>query len=363
MADQEKIKVLYIDDEMNNLVGFKATFRMQYNVFIANSADEGRKIVEQHPDLKIIFCDQRMPDKTGVQFFEEISSVNPLPIRMLLTGYVDIESVIESINKGHIYRYLNKPWQEADVRSAIEEGYKYYMTSSALTAKNIELQKANEELDKFAYSVTHDIRGPIVSMLGAIEIMKDLDDVEEMKNIAVMMKQSAEKVNEFIENIHAYYSLKRGNLNIEDIDLSKLVNDIIAIQQIYITQANVPVEVTINQSEVFRSDKTAIQLIINNLLSNAIKYQRSEEENKFVKIFITVQKGMLEIKIEDNGIGIESQYLNKIFKMFFRATSESQGSGFGLYNVKDAINKLGGNINVESEINKGTLFIVNIPGK
>jgi signal transduction histidine kinase len=363
MADQEKIKILYIDDEMNNLVGFKATFRMQYNVLVANSADEGKRLVEQHPDLKIIFCDQRMPEKTGVQFFEEITPINPLPIRMLLTGYVDIESVIESINKGHIYRYLNKPWQENDVRSAIEEGYKYYMTSSALNAKNIELQKANEELDKFAYSVTHDIRGPIVSMMGALDILKELDDVAEMKKVVAMMKQAAEKANEFIENVHAYYSLKRGDLQIEEINLNDLVKDVIALQQIQINHSGVKIELGIEQTEIFRSDKTVLQLIINNLLSNAIKYQRMNEENKFVKISGAVQKGKIELRVEDNGIGIENQYLNEIFNMFFRATNTGQGAGFGLYNVKDAIHKLGGNISVQSEINKGSIFTINIPSK
>ena len=97
MSKPEKIKVLYVDDEANNLVGFKATFRLDYNVFVANSADEGIDMLEKNPDIKVILCDQRMPGKTGVQFFEEVSARYPAPVRMLLTGYTDIESVINAI--------------------------------------------------------------------------------------------------------------------------------------------------------------------------------------------------------------------------------------------------------------------------
>lgn len=363
MSSTEKIKILYVDDEANNLVGFKATYRHDYDILTANSADEGMALLDKHPDVKIILCDQRMPGKTGVQFFEEVSKLHPNPIRMLLTGYVDIESVIKAINQGHIYRFLTKPWQEADVRSAIEEGYKYYVTSSLLFAKNQELQKANEELDKFAYSVTHDIRGPIVSMTGALELMKNMDDINEMKQIISLMEESADKVTDLIENIHAYYSLKRGDINIEDVDFTTLLNEVTAIHKINAELKNITITTSVRQDETFRNDRIILQLIINNLLSNALKYQQINEPDKFVRISITVEKGQAVIEVEDNGIGIDEQHLDNIFKMFFRATKESTGAGFGLYNVKDALDKLQGTIGVTSKLNAGTKFIATIPSK
>ena len=362
MAD-EKIKILYIDDEPNNLIGFKAAFRHDYNVLIANSADEGMEVVEKNADIKIIFSDQRMPGKTGVDFFKEVSLKHPLPVRMLLTGYTDLESVITAINSGHIYRYLTKPWNENEIRGAIEEGYQYYMTSSMLSAKNEELQKANEELDKFAYSVTHDIRGPIVSLMGALEIMKGADDVNEMRSVAEMMQVSVEKVNDFIENIHAYYNLKRGDLNIEEIDFNTLLNEVVPIHKVNATLNKVQIDTEVNQTEIFRNDKIVLQLVINNLLLNGIKYQRKEEPNKFVRITVKVEKGIAEIAIKDNGIGIDQQHLDDIFKMFFRATKESTGAGFGLYNVKDALNKIGGQVSVNSTVGAGSEFVVTIPTK
>ena len=165
-------------------MGFKATYRIDYNVFIANNTDEALKALEENPDIRVILSDQRMPDKTGVQFFEEIRGRFPNPVRMLITGYTDVESVIDSINRGNIFRYIKKPWTDFDIKSAIDEGNKYYVTNSTLAIRNEELQKAYNELDKFAYSVTHDMRGPLLSLLGARDLAKENQDVGQVDHEA-----------------------------------------------------------------------------------------------------------------------------------------------------------------------------------
>lgn len=363
MSKPEKIKVLYVDDEANNLVGFKATFRLDYNVFVANSADEGIDMLEKNPDIKVILCDQRMPGKTGVQFFEEVSARYPAPVRMLLTGYTDIESVINAINRGHIYRYIPKPWQETDIRSAIEEGFKYYVTSSMLNIKNDELQKAYDELDKFAYSVTHDMRGPILSVLGAIEIAKNSDDVPEIKEILEMMEKSIQRVDDFIQNMHEYYNLKRGELQIKEIDFNEIIKELQELYDVGAKVNNTSFQIELNQQDIFRTDVLSLKIILNNLLSNAFKYQRKDIDSKFVKLEIIVGSGSVTIYVRDNGIGIDQAHINDIFNMFYRATSQSVGSGFGLYNVKDALRKLNGEIQVTSRPGEGTEFKVEIPNK
>ncbi len=363
MSKPEKIKVLYVDDEANNLVGFKATFRLDYNVFVANSADEGIDMLEKNPDIKVILCDQRMPGKTGVQFFEEVSARYPAPVRMLLTGYTDIESVINAINRGHIYRYIPKPWQETDIRSAIEEGFKYYVTSSMLNIKNDELQKAYDELDKFAYSVTHDMRGPILSVLGAIEIAKNSDDVPEIKEILEMMEKTIQRVDEFIQNMHEYYNLKRGELQIKEIDFNEIIKELQELYDVGAKVNNTSFQIELNQQDIFRTDVLSLKIILNNLLSNAFKYQRKDIDSKFVKLEIIVGSGSVTIYVRDNGIGIDQAHINDIFNMFYRATSQSVGSGFGLYNVKDALRKLNGEIQVTSQPGEGTEFKVEIPNK
>jgi signal transduction histidine kinase len=359
----EKIKILYIDDEPHNLVGFKATFRMDYNVHVANSADEGAEILAKNPDIKVILCDQRMPNKTGVQFFEEITSQYPSPVRMLLTGYTDIESVINAINRGHIYRYIPKPWQETDIRSAIEEGYKYYVTTSMLNVKNDELQKAYDELDKFAYSVTHDMRGPILSSLGAIEIAKTSDNMDDVKEMLDMMEKSLQRMDAFIQSMHEYYNVKRGELQISEINFENIVEELSELYTVGAKLDNTRFDIALNQDAPFRSDALTLKIILNNLLSNAFKYQRKNSDAKFVELDIKVTPGNALIFVRDNGIGIDEVHINDIFNMFYRATSENVGSGFGLYNVKDALRKLNGSIQVNSKPGEGTEFKVEIPSK
>ncbi len=360
---KEKIKVLYIDDEQNNLNGFKATFRFDYTIFIAATTAQAKEYLRDNEDIRIILCDQRMPDQTGVQFFEEIRTQHPNPIRMLITGYTDIESVIDAINRGHIFRYIKKPWTDTDIQSAIEEGNKFYLTNSLLSSKNTELQSAYDELGKFAYSVTHDMRGPLLSVLGAIGIAQHSEDIREIREILGMMELAIKKLDEFITNIHEYYNLKRGQLVFESLNLEDLLNDTAALFRIAGSMDNIKFTSEINQPETFFSDQISIKIILTNLLSNAFKYQRKSNRDKFVDVNITVSKGIATIFVKDNGIGIHKDHIENIFGMFYRATSEEAGSGFGLYNVKDALNKLNGEIEVASTVDEGTIFKVTIPGK
>ena len=363
MNTSDKIKVLYIDDEQNNLVGFKATFRFDYTIFIASDISQAYAHLKSHPDISIILCDQRMPEITGAQFFEEMRQKYDEPVRMLITGYADIESVIDAVNKGHIFRYIKKPWTDADIRSAIEEGNKFYITNSLLAAKNKELQSAYDELGKFTYSVTHDLRGPLLSVIGAIDLARTMDNLSEIRELMGMMNDAVKKLDEFITNTHEYYNLKRGKLLSEAIDFNKMVADITAIFRIAGRMDNVKFTANVQQDEPFLSDEISIKIVLNNLLSNAFKFQRRNAIDKFVDMDIKVVGGIAEISVRDNGIGIHESHINNIFMMFYRATSEEPGSGFGLYNVKDAITRLGGTIEVKSELNEGTFFKVIIPGR
>jgi two-component system sensor histidine kinase/response regulator len=357
----DKIKVLYVDDEVNNLVGFKASFRLNYQVLIANNTTEALDHLRKHADITVIFCDQRMPDKTGVEFFEDIRNEFPNPIRILLTAYADIEAVIDAINRGNIFRYVKKPWAEGDIIAAIEEGNKFFMVNSMLSSKNSELQKAYNELEKFAYSVTHDIRGPLLSLLGAVDVAQYIDDLHEIKEMLRLMEKSVKKLDTFILNIHDYYSVKQGQLQIKEVDFNEIVKDEADNHKITIKMKNIQFVTHVEQTESFRTDAMSLKIILSNLLSNAFKYQKKDNLDKRVELDIQVKKGIATLQIKDNGIGILEKHIGDIFNMFFRATAEEVGSGIGLYNVKDAVVKLGGDIKVNSVFNEGTTFIITIP--
>ena len=124
-SNPKMINVLYIDDEPHNLLSFKASFRRDFNIFTAESAEEGRAMLKQN-EIHVILSDQRMPKMTGIEFFESILEMYPNPIRILITGYTDINAVIDAINRGQVYKYLTKPWSEIDIKNSVDKAYEVY---------------------------------------------------------------------------------------------------------------------------------------------------------------------------------------------------------------------------------------------
>lgn len=145
MADK-KISVLYVDDEENNLFSFKAVFRIKYQVYTAISGDEALKILSEKP-VEIIITDQRMPAMTGVEFLEKVIPLYPDPIRLLLTGYADMNAVVDAINKGKIFHYLTKPWNEEELDMTINRSYEAYLEKIRLKQENEKLGVSNDQLE------------------------------------------------------------------------------------------------------------------------------------------------------------------------------------------------------------------------
>ncbi len=124
MATKE-ISVLYVDDEENNLVSFKATFRLKYNVFTAISGEKALEIIDNN-EIHVIITDQRMPAMTGVEFLEKVIAKNSDITRILLTGFADMSAVVDAVNKGKIFHYLTKPWVEEELDLTIQKAYDIY---------------------------------------------------------------------------------------------------------------------------------------------------------------------------------------------------------------------------------------------
>lgn len=143
---EQKIKVLYVDDEVNNLVAFKANFRQRFAIFTASSAQEATAILDKE-EIHVVVTDQRMPGVKGVSFLASILEKYPDPVRMLLTGYSDIEAVIDAINKTHIYKYIMKPWKNEELVEAIEEGYRLYQRNKERKELISKLTRTNEQLE------------------------------------------------------------------------------------------------------------------------------------------------------------------------------------------------------------------------
>jgi signal transduction histidine kinase len=357
----EKIRILYIDDEVNNLNAFRANFRRTYEIYTATNTLEARKTLQSIP-LHIIIADQRMPGTSGVEFFNAIKENYPDPVRILLTGYTDVEALIDSINKGEIFRFIRKPWDEYELQNTISNAYEIYNTRKELENKIIELEKTNDELSRFIYSASHDLRSPLMSVLGIINLSRLDHSVNDPNGYMKMIENSILRTDGFIQKLIEYYKNAKLQPDYEQIDFAGLIQD--CLEESRRQDSNIRFEVEVDQKAPFYGDIFRISIILNNLISNAIKYQKPGTTEPLVKIKVAANTYLATLTIEDNGIGILSEHLNSIFKMFFRTKSNNKpGTGIGLYIVKEALTRIGGNITVSSVYGQGTRFVITIPSQ
>lgn len=232
----------------------------------------------------------------------------------------------------------------------------------ALRQSNEYLKKTNNELDRFVYSVSHDLRAPLASILGAIDYSEcETADPDMLENLA-LMKTSAEKLDGFILDILDYSRNARTEVNSEEIDFRELFNDVKTHLKFMGTgNRNVDVRLVIESKRPFYSDRSRLSVVLNNLISNGIRYCNPVEEQPFVLLHVSSDDNGTTLSIADNGIGIDLKYHEKIFDMFYRVSQKSAGSGLGLYIVKETVEKLRGTLRFESEPGKGTKFIIFLP--
>lgn len=367
--EPDKICVLYVDDEPNNLAMFKASFRFDYHILTALSGSDALEILGQN-QVHVIIADQRMPEMSGVELFERLLEKHPEPVRILLTGYANIESVIEAINRGQVFRYVRKPWDDDDLRMTIDNACEIYRTRQTLKAKNKELEtmnadlmRTNEELNRFVYSASHDLKAPLASIMGIVEVARMEGEEKEITYYLSLIERSVKQLETFIQNIIDYYKNNRYQEILTEIDFIGLVNETINSFDFHPDKPQIEFNVQVQQPTVFVGDDLRMRMILNNLISNAIKYQRKSEPRKHVDIRVQTAAESAQIRIGDNGIGIAAEYVEDIYKMFFRATETAAGSGIGLYIVKEAINKMNGRISVDSKEGQGTAFTVTLPNR
>ena len=156
---EEKAHILYVDDELDNLTVFKSTFRRDYKIHLANSAKEGVEILKENPQIQLVITDQRMPEITGVEFLESIIPNYPKAIRMILTGFSDMEALVDSINKGQVYKYITKPWDRDKLKETIDKAIESSKTSvkSTETTNNEEVVKLKLANSKLLYELSENI--------------------------------------------------------------------------------------------------------------------------------------------------------------------------------------------------------------
>ncbi|MEO8760120.1 MAG: hybrid sensor histidine kinase/response regulator [Bacteroidia bacterium] len=356
----DKDCILYVDDEENNLNSFRAYFRKEYTVFTASNAVDALEILENN-HIPVIISDQRMPNITGIEFLEKTIEKYPDHLRILITAYADMGLVIEAINRGQINKFIQKPWDWEELSLSIKNSLLVYNLRAELKQKNQQLQKVNDELNKFVYSVSHDLRSPLMSILGLVQLSKKEQQSKVTENYFDNIKNCVVKLDTFVVNIIDYYKNSHAEKRNDDIDFKELISHV--FDSLKNLDSNVILESDIDQVENFKSDMFRLEVILKNLISNAIKYQNSNNKTPKVNIKVTSTKQEVTIVVSDNGIGIAADYIKNIFNLFFRigSSSRKEGSGIGLYIVKEAVEKIGATITVQSQPLLGTSFKIVIP--
>lgn len=223
-----------------------------------------------------------------------------------------------------------------------------------------ELQIRNGELDNFVYKVSHDLRAPLSSILGLVNLAKHDQNEDDIREYVRLIEQRVKQLDNFISDVLSHSKNLKLEVSSDKINIREVIDKCFSDLSYLLGAEHIEKIINVSQ-EYFYCDKWRVNEIFRNLISNAIKYHNQEIDNPYIKINIEVMNNLVQIKFQDNGIGIDQDIIPKVFDMFYRATEYSEGSGIGLYIVKNAIEKLGGSVDIYSEIQKGTSFEIVLP--
>ena len=225
-----------------------------------------------------------------------------------------------------------------------------------ILAQNETLSKVNAELDLLVHRVSHDLKSPLASILGLVKLINLSKNSQEIIQYTKYIEERAKALDLFIQEIIEVSKGTKAETCLEQIRLLPLVQK--QIETLSYNEGTETIEFELNVEKDFTviTDRLSLTSILINLIGNAIKYHDREKTYQFIRISASTTENTWRLSIEDNGKGIDQQHHDKIFNIFYRASSDSKGSGLGLHLVKESIKKLGGEIKFKSVLNEGSCF-------
>lgn len=347
--------ILCVDDEPDNVDALERLLRKKYRVFKATSAAQGLDILKQE-SISLIISDQRMPAMTGVEFLAASMKSHPESMRILLTGYTDIDSVIGAINSGQVYRYVTKPWDPVDLANTVDKAIEKFELSHELREKNIALSKALEELrtlddakNHFMILINHELKTPLTAILSYLELLHDTRLDEEQKKFLKRINEGADRLKNLVNDVLELVSAQSGTMkvNMAPTSTKRLLE---GLDQEFIEDANKKsqkFEYSLDDVKVL-ADQKVIHSVIKRILDNAVKFGESNSAIRIESQKLGAHKA--RISITNQGKGLSPQAIEKIlqpFQLDEDIMHHSKGTGLGLSVSQALLKTHNSNLSIE----------------
>ena len=377
-----KRTVLYVDDEADNRVVFEAALDDRFRVLTAASADEALTLLATE-NVPVVVADQRMPGATGVDLFSIIRVKYPQTRRILLTAYTEPKAMIDAINHGQVFYFLQKPWDRSSIESVLIRAIEAYDVAITLEEQSAVLAQQNDELramkahlehasrlkSEFLANMSHEIRTPMTAILGFADVLRERLTNAENLEIIETVKRNGEYLLEIINDILDLSKIEAGSLKIEQRPCSPraIVEDVVALMRPRCESKHLWLDVAIDDDVpgVVSSDPLRLRQILVNLLGNAVKFT----DHGGVRIDLRLANAddatkVMQFDVTDSGIGISADRLKALFQPFSQLdasmTRRFGGTGLGLVISRRLAQLLGGDISVQSVPGQGSTFSVTI---
>ncbi len=349
--------VLIIDDSPEQIRYVSELLRAEgCRVYAALSCEAAFRILEKHlPDLMIL--DIVMPEMDGFTFCRKIKAdkrTADIPV-IFATAYNDKEYIGKSFAAGGS-DYVVKPFIKEELLERVKVRIR-------LTGKRRQLQKAYEELDRFCYTVSHDIRAPLYVIRQLSELLvqeAEAGNVEESKKISGMLMQKADKAAAMTEGLHRFSRVFYEELHRKEVDMDALFAEI--YEELSMLEKDREISYTQEKLPPAFGDPALLRLVVQNILSNAIKFTKYREHS-VIRVSTGREGDMVTYSVADNGVGFDSKYRDEIFKVFRKLHSdvEFEGDGIGLASVRRILSRHGGDVEISSVPEQGTTVKIMLP--
>lgn len=393
--------IMCVDDEAIVLSSLKRELvEVAGSGYLIETAENGEDALELFAELvaetyevPLIISDHIMPKMKGDALLTQIHGLSPTTLKIMLTGQADVRAITNAVNHAHLYRYIAKPWEPADLKLTVREALRSYAQAKQLAEQNkilqnmnlileqqvrertaeletqkIELAELNASKDKFFAIISHDLRSPLNALLGFTQTLAHHADTyppAEVKTRAAKIHKSAESLYALLENLLTWARMQRGLIEYapEVIDLWELAEDNLALFSTNAEHKEITLHSRVAEQTLTYADYSMVNTVIRNFISNALKFTPAHGR---IELSATAGNGpSVEVAIADTGVGIPPDIAAALFRIDNRHTTNGtageKGTGLGLILCKELVEKNGGKVWVESALGQGTTFRFTLP--